>query len=49
MFCLSTGFGRREHAEPEPLRRENAELRRANEILRTARSFAVGSQPARCR
>ena len=35
------GFTREEHEEVKRLKRENAELRRANEILKTASAFFV--------
>jgi len=39
------GFTREEHEEVKRLKRENAELRRANEILKTASAFSRRSSP----
>ena len=43
------GFTREEHEEVKRLKRENAELRRANEILKTASAFFAAEldRPAR--
>lgn len=43
------GFTREEHEEIKRLKRENAELRRANEILKTASAFFAAEldRPAR--
>lgn len=43
------GLSREEHEEVKRLKRENAELRRANEILRTASAFFAAEldRPAR--
>ena len=43
------GFTREEHEEVKRLKRENAQLRRANEILKTASAFFAAEldRPAR--